>query len=340
MSAQFFGLDIGRSFIKVVEVKQQGGKKYLNAAASLQTPLGGMQSESPIDLGKISDAVRDCVKASKIETNRCVVSLIESQVVTRLIQLPHLTEKELGAAINWEAEQYIPLPIKDVNLKYKVVSKPQDSTSNEKIDVLLIASPKRVIDKYLNIMRNAGLAIEAVETESLALVRSLTLSDDPATVIVSFGALSTELVIAYSGNVLFTRSVATGGVNLTRALMAEFNLTITQAEEYKQSYGILEDKLSGKVAAVIKPILDILISEITKAVEFAHEHVQDSPIWRIIICGGGAYLPGLSEFLTSRTSLEVSAADPWRDFVKEGLILKLPGQGGFYAVATGLALRS
>src|SRR3989338_5556771 len=312
MSAKSFGLDIGRSFIKAVQVEAKNNKKVLMAAVSKQTPSGGIQSESPVDLGKVSDAIKACVDEAKISTDKCVVSLIESQVVARLIQLPTLTDKELAAAINWEAEQYIPLPIKDVFLQYKVVSRPQESSTSGKMDVLLIASPKRVIQKYLNVVRNANLRPEILET---------------------------ELIVAYGGNVLFTRSIATGGVTLTRAVMAEFNLPQAQAEEYKQTYGILEDKLSGKVAAVLKPILDILISEILKAVEFAHSHVENSQISRIVICGGGAYLPGLPEFLAERTSFEVSLGDAWTDFVKEGLILKLPGQGSFYCVATGLALR-
>ena len=340
MSSQVFGLDIGRSFIKVAQVEVKGGKKNLVAASSLRTPHGGMQSESPVDLGKVSDSIKSCVSEAKIDTDKCVVSLIESQVVARLIQLPSLTDKELAAAINWEAEQYIPLPIKDVSLQYKVVSRPRDVTTGVKMDVLLIASPKRVIRKYLDVVRNAGFRPEFLETESIALTRALTKVDDPATIIVSLGSFSSELVIAYGGNVLFTRSIAAGGVTLTKAIMAEFNLPQTQAEEYKQTYGILEDKLSGKVAAILKPILDILISEILKAVEFAHTHVESSQIGRIVICGGGAYLPGLPEFLAERTSLEVSLGDSWADFVKEGLILKLPGQGSFYSVATGLALRS
>src|SRR3989304_4511065 len=339
MAANIFGLDIGRSFIKVVQVEVRNDKKRLLAAGSLKTPPGGMQSESPIDLKNLSEAIRNCVNQAKITTDKCVVSLIESQVVARLIQLPYLTDKELAAAINWEAEQYIPLPIKDVFLQYKVVSRPQNATNGAKMDVLLIASPKRVIRKYLDVVRNATLRPESLETESIALTRALTKPQDPPTIIVSLGAFSSELVMAYEGNVLFTRSIAAGGITLTKAIMAEFNLPQSQAEEYKQTYGIMEDKLSGKVAAVLKPILDILISEITKAIEFAHSHVQNSQIGRIVMCGGGAYLPGLSDFLGQRTSLEVSLGDSWADFVKEGVVLKLPGQGSFYCVSTGLALR-
>jgi len=340
MAAQIFGLDIGRSFIKLVQVEVKGSKKVLVAASVVPTPDGGIQSESPVDLNKVSEAVKSCVSAAKIESDKCAVSLIESQVVSRLIQLPALTDKELASAINWEAEQYIPLPIKDVILQYKVINKNEASGGETKMDVLLIAAPKRVVQKYITVVKDAGLSPEALETESAALTRSLTKPTDPPTIIVSMGALSTELVLAQNGNVLFTRSIATGGVNLTKAIIAEFNLPQKQAEEYKQTYGILEDKLSGKVASVLKPILDIIITEILKAVEYARSHAKNSQVMRVVICGGGAFLPGLSEFLVERTSLEVSLGDPWVDFVKEGLITQLSDQGSIYSVATGLALRT
>lgn len=337
MAAHIFGLDIGRSFIKVVEVEGGGKGKTLKACGSVQTPGGGIQSESTVELAKVSEAIRQCAESCKIETTDCVVSIIESQVVSRLIELPNLTDKELAAAINWEAEQYIPMPIRDVNLQYKVVARGE---TTGKISVLLVAAPKRVIEKYISIVRGAGFRAVALETESLALARSLWRAGDPTTIIVSLGASSTELVIVYGGNVVFTRSIASGGMAMTRAVMTEFNLAQNQAEEYKQTYGILADKLSGKVANVLTPVLEILAAEVMKAVEYTHSHVAGSSVSRVVICAGGSFLPGLAEFLVERTSLEVSLGDPWADFSKGGLIGKLTGQGSVYAVATGLALRS
>lgn len=337
--AKSFGLDIGRSFIKIIEVDVSGKKKTITAAQSIQTPAGGIQSDSPIDLKKLSDAIKSCLDAAKINGKSANISLTEAQVVTRLIEMPNLTDKELAAAINWEAEQYIPLPLKDVNLQYKVVSKADSNIAGSKMEVLLVAAPKRVIEKYVKVVREAGLGVNAIETESAALARVLTTSGESANVIVSLGAFSTEIIITKGGNVLLTRSIATGGVNLTRAVMAEFNLPQAQAEEYKQTYGILEDKLSGKVAAVLKPVLEIIISEISKSGDFIRTKFVGTTISRIIICGGGSFLPGLAQFFTERSSLEVSQGDAWADFSKEGLITSLSGLGGVYAVATGLALR-
>lgn len=338
MAAQIFGLDIGRTYVKVVQVKVDGEKKTLIAAATVPVGVDAMKSEAAEDLKKVSFAIENCVRSAKVSQERCVVSIIESQAVTRLIEMPNLTDKELSAAISWEADQYIPLPMKDVNLHYIVVSRPQSTTGLGKMQVLLVAAPKRVIKKYSDIVRGANLTLVALETESSALARVLTKKADPATLIVSLGGSSTEIILARGGNVLFSRSLASGGQTLTKAVMSEFNLTSTQAEQYKIAYGLLEDKLSGKIAAILRPILEILVSEILKAADFAKSHVENSSVGRMIICGGGAYLLGLPQYLAEKTSIEVTVADPWQDFIKDGLVLKMPGQGSFYCVATGLSL--
>ena len=341
MANSAFGLDIGRSFIKVLQVKDQGGKKVLSALGSAPTPSGGLQTDSPVELKHVSDAIKACVKASGVSGNKCNISLIESQTVTRLITMPNLTDKELSSAINWEADKYIPLPIKDVNLQYKVVSRfGAGSEQGGKMDVLLVAAPKRIVEKYLRVVKDAGLEVNAIETESSALARALSRGTEPSLIVLSFGSASTEIVAVKEGSVIFTRSIATGGAALTKAIMAEFDLPLNQAEEYKHTYGIVENQLGGKIANVLRPVLDTIVVEITKTLEFSKTHIPESQLTRIVICGGGAYMPGIGEFLTRRTSLEVSLGDPWDILTKEGLILKYPGQGGFYATATGLALRT
>src|SRR3989344_3801748 len=174
MAAQIFGLDIGRTYVKVVQVRVDGEKKTLMAAATVPVTVDGMKSEAAEDLKKVSAAIENCVRSAKVSAERCVVSIIESQAVTRLIEMPNLTDKELSAAISWEADQYIPLPMKDVNLHYIVVSRPQLATGTGKMQVLLVAAPKRVIKKYTDIVRSANLTIVALETESSALARALT----------------------------------------------------------------------------------------------------------------------------------------------------------------------
>lgn len=339
MAAQIFGLDIGRSFIKVVQIQKNGGKYVLMATGSLATPGNGLSTDSKVELKSLAESIKKCVVSAHVQGNNCSVSIVEAQAVTRLVELPNLTDKELSAAVNFEADQYIPLPIKDVNIQYKVVSRPQPG-SNGKMQVLLIAAPKRTIQKYLEVIKMSGLKLTAIETESSALVRALSNSNDPGSIIVSMGSTSTEFVLVKEGNILFSRSIASGGGAISKAIETEFKLNINQAEEYKMAYGILEDKLSGKIASIVKPILEIIVTEILKAVDYSKNKTQGVNVSRIVITGGGSYLPGLGEFITERTSLEVSLADPWINYVKDGLIMKMPGQGSFYSIATGLAMRT
>ncbi len=339
MSARPFGLDIGRYYIKVVSAEVSKNKRTLKASGVFSSHVGGIQTESSSDLSKISEVIKKGVKSAKVDSNKCVVSLMESQIVSRMIKMPLLSDKELTAAINFEAEQYIPLPIKDVVLQYQILNKPKKATPDAKMDVFLVAAPKRVVEKYIKVTKDAGLKVEALETESSALVRSLVTAGDPSSVIVSVGAMSTELVIVVGGNVFFTRSVSVGGAVLTKAIMDDFNLPMKQAEEYKRTYGVLQDKVSGRIASVISPSLETVAGEILRAVEFAKGRVPNAPVRRAIVTSGGAFLPGFSEFLVQRTGLEVSVGDPFRLFEKNKLVMNLAGQGSMYSVATGLALR-
>jgi type IV pilus assembly protein PilM len=340
MSAQPFGLDIGRYYIKVVSIEVSGKKKTLKAASIFSGLLGGIQTESNDDLVRLSEVIKKGVKNAKIDSEKCVVSLMESQIVTRSVQMPVLSDKELSAAINWEAEQYIPLPLKDVVLQYKVLNRPKSNTPGAKMDVFLVAAPKRVVEKYLKVVKGAGFTVEALETESTALARSLITLPDKATIILSLGAISSELVIVVNGNVFFTRSISVGGSFLTKTIMDQFNVPLSQAEEYKKTYGLLEDKLSGKIASAIKPNLELVVSELLRAIEFSRSKVKGFSSTRIIISGGGAYLPGLSEFLVQRVGVEVSLGDPWSSFIKERIVTNLSSQSSIYSVATGLALRT
>jgi len=339
MSAQIFGLDIGRAFIKLAQIRTNGGRRELVAVGNVPTPAEGLKTESKPQIKELSEVIKNLVKSSKASGNKCSVSIVEAQAVTRLVELPNLTDKELASAINWEADQYIPLPLKDVNLQYNVLFRPPPGALG-KMQVILIAAPKKVVEKYLEVVKMAGLSLQAIETESASLARALSQPQDPLSLIVSMGAVSSELILVKGGNVYFSRSIASGGLALTKTIMSEFSLSEKQAEEYKMAYGLIEDKLSGKIAAVLRPALDILIVEILKAVEYGRTHMQGDLLNRAIICGGGAYLPDLAEYFAEKTSMEVLLGDPWANFSKQGLILKIPGQASYYSVATGLALRS
>ena len=188
----------------------------------------------------------------------------------------------------------------------------------------------------------AGLHPKALETEIIAATRSLVGNNpfSPTTLIIQMGATTTDLAVVSKGLILLTRSVATGGLALTRALARFFNFEIVAAEEYKKVYGLTPDQLEGKVYGVLKPVVDIILGEVKRMVQSYAEKHQQNPIKRVVLSGGGAKMPGLVIYFANNLGLEVQEADPWYFVAKDKSIAsKLASEAPLYSVSVGLALR-
>ena len=345
MADNFLGLDIGSNNIKIVELKRTSNGLLLQAYGSIETPKGASKSESQADLEEIATATRKLMKEIHVTTNKVVVGLPESVVFTRVVELPVMSDQELKTAMRWEAEQFIPIPLKDVKYDYEVVKRPtkESKDSKDKMSVFFVAVPNTTIERYLKIMKVAALEPVSFETELLALVRSLSPEGNasPSTLIINIGAETTDLCIVSKGNIAFTRSIFSGGNALSKAIAQELGFEMTQAEEYKKSYGLLENELEGKIQEIIKPIFDVIVGEVERGLLFYQTHHPTDSVKRIILCGGTAKLPGIVMYLAGALDLEVQLGDPWNN-VKKGspdLAKKLEEHAPLYAVAVGLAMR-
>ena len=260
-----------------------------------------------------------------------------------MVELPNLSDKEVQSAIQWEAEQYVPIPMNEVRLDWQILSRPKQSGSSEKVEVLLVAAPKILIEKYLNIIKGAGLNALSLETEITSVVRSLVqrVEGTPTTMVISVGASTTDISIVSANEISFTRSIATGGLALARGVAKELGFELDQAIEYMKTYGLESNQLEGKVMQAIKPIFDVVVNEIRRALAYYGGKHGDAPVKRVVLTGGTARLPGLVLYLAEALGLEVQIGNPW-----EGISLpsqvsqRLIQEGTSYAVAVGLALKS
>ncbi len=341
MPKKLFGLDIGSTSIKAVEVSSEKNKKRLLKAGLAPTPSAGLVSESDLDQQLIAGAIKKLVEVTKFETNLVNVSLPESQVFTRVIEMPFLTEKELSSAIKWEAEQYIPLPVASVSLDWEILRTDKEKSKTE---VLLVGAPTRLISKYEKILEMAGLVPVFMETEILAAARSLIGSsqDAPSAMIIEIGAKSTSLGVFRDNKLEVAFSIPTAGMAIERLIAQEFGFETKQAEEYKKTYGFNEEALEGKIAAAIKPVLLSLLTEVKKALSFYQgKNPNEKEIKRIILSGGGAKLPGLIPFFTQNLGIETGIANPWKELIVDQNIFKNQIlDAPFYSIATGLDLQS
>jgi type IV pilus assembly protein PilM len=341
MKSNAFGLDIGTTTIKMVYLSHENNIFGYNSSILAPTPTPGMQSESSFDHQEMAQFIKKYVLDAKITTNNVNIALPENQVFTKVIDMPILTDKELASAIYWEAEQYVPAQLDTMTLDWKVLRTPTDRTSEQKMQVLLVAAPTHLVKKYQEILDIVGLNVVSVETEILSVIRSIGQApNSPTFILLHIGALSTTLSIVQKGIILFNYSIPLGGIAMTRGIASDFGFSPTQAEEYKRVYGLSDKNLGGKVGRAIEPILTEILSEIKKAIAFYSEkYKNESPVSQILLTGGNARLPGIDLYFVKNIGIETVIANPWKLLNIQNVPESVQADAPEYAVAIGLALK-
>jgi len=337
------GLNLGTHSIKAVELEETKGKIMLKNYGSYRNPKLNLDSDSADELKVYSAAIKDFFSQTGFSTPHTIVAISESEVFTRVIKVPRMSEKELSSSIEYEAEQYIPLSLKEVSFDFQVID--TDIMDKDKMNVLLVAAKHTVLEKYVNIIKNAGLVPKGMEPETLAVTRVLGDSEErpSASVIVNFNTHTTGIVISYRGHVRFTRSVSIGGESLTRAVAQTLNLEFAQAQEYKETYGLDSSQADGKVFNAIKPVFDSVLAEIKRSKVFYTTHNPSVIINRVILAGGTALMPGLLFYVANNLDMEVELANPWRNVLFSPKLMSqkeaLMDQAPLYVTPVGLALK-
>lgn len=336
----YFGLDVGSSSIKATQVSLLGSKAYSVMATGLaMNPAGSVDYTNPDVTAKLGPAIKQVLSEAKIRERRVVLSIAESRVYSRILSMPTMSEAELSSAIKWEAEQFVPVPVSEVELDFSIVSESSKQASDKKMLVYLVAAPKKYLQSMVDFMISLGLEPIAVESEMVAVTRALTYGIDSGTsLIVHMGAMSCVLAIVDKGALTFSYVTESGGVALTRALAQSLSLPLPQAEEYKRTYGLDSTQLEGKVRTGLLLILDSVVSEMRKAMEF-HLSTYKTRVNKIILSGGGAYLPQLPNHLSEVFGgIEVVVGDPFA-VAKPGRAITLPREKAVYSASVGLSER-
>lgn len=335
----YFGMDIGSSSVKVVQSTLMGTKAYSVTAAGLcMNPAGSVDFGSTEVIAKLGPAIKKLLAESKIKDKRVVVSIAESKVYSRILTMPSMSEAELTTAIKWEAEQFVPIPIAEVELDFSILQ-PQIPGDDKKMLVYMVAAPKKYLETMVEFFEGIGLEPIAVESEMVAVSRALTFGSTASTsMILHMGAMSSVIAIVDGESLSFSYVTQSGGVALTRALSQALSLPLPQAEEYKRTYGLDPAQLEGKVRTGLLVVLDSVVTELRKAMEY-HLSTRKTHVARIILSGGGAYMPELSTYLSQAfTGVEVVVADPFAAAsAARGIVI--PRERAVYSVATGLSLR-
>jgi type IV pilus assembly protein PilM len=336
----YFGLDIGSSSIKATQSSLMGTKAFtVEANGLVMNPGGSVDFKNPDVVAKVGPAIKQLLAETKIKEKRVVVSVAESRVYSRILTMPQMSEAELASAIKWEAEQFVPIPVAEVELDFSILEQQIAGSTDKKMLVYLVAAPKTYLQSMVDFLTGVGLEPIAVESEMVAVSRSLTFGAAASTsLVLHMGAMSSVLAIVDGTSLSFSYVTESGGVALTRALAQSLSLPLPQAEEYKRTYGLDPAQLEGKVRSGLQIILDGIVNEMRKAMEY-HLSSRKSRVTRIVLSGGGAYLPQFSGYLSEVFGgIEVVVGDPFAT-AKAGRGVTLPREKAVYSVSTGLSQR-
>jgi type IV pilus assembly protein PilM len=335
------GLDIGSSAVKAVELRASGKGYKVVAFGDEPIPPDSIVDGAIIDGSAVADAIRRLFETHKIKTRDVAASLSGNAVIVKKITLPQMTEAELAESIYWEAEQYIPFDIQDVNLDYKIL----ESAGEQKgtMDVLLVAAKKEKIADYTGVIAQAGRQAVVVDADAFALQRAYhaNYEVEPGQVVVllNVGASATNINIVSGEQSIFTRDISIGGNAYTEALQKELNLPYESADGLKRREPV-EGVTYEEARPVLRAVSENVMLEIQKTFDFfkattAHDHID-----RIIVSGGGSRVDGFVEQLRDRFDVPIDPFDPFRNVVYDARRFGDPTEVAATAtVAVGLAMR-
>lgn len=347
-SRNLVGLDIGDSSIKVVELKEQGkGRGY----ELLRLGWEPLSSEAIVD-GQIMDAqlvtetIQRLFQRCKIKNSTPVATaLCGHHVIVKRISLPVMSDAELAESIHWEAEQYIPFDIDDVNLDYQILE--GSSLSGEgNMDVLLAAAKRDKINDYVGVVNQAGLNPQAVDIASFAMQNAFEANydfePDQVVALVDIGSAVSSISVLHGGSSVYWRDINIGGNKYTDAIQKELNLSADQAEQLKRGEeidGIPYERVQPTLSAVTEDIG----TEIQKTLDFFKQiSATDQALDRLYLTGGTAQVVHMKESLAERLGTQVELFNPFRKIPpasKEATAELINEMMPTASVAVGLALR-
>ena len=344
---KLLGIDISSSSVKLMEVSRanvRGQWQYkVEAFASTAIPEGVIESKRINDPGVVGDAIRDVVKQSKTSAKQAATALSGSSIISRVIQLPTgLSESEMEAMVEMEADQYIPQHIDEVRYDFDVLG--VNAANADSVDVLLAASRGDVVDDMMNALEVGGLVPEVVDAEPYAVEHCYQLlmhDDEPANkksniVIADIGARVMDVHALRDGNIVHTREYSIGGRQLTEDIQKAYDLEYDEAER---------QKCRGKATAgyeemMMQPFVKRVAQELRGALQIYQAKDEGAAIDQIYLVGGCANLPGIAALLEQQLALPVKVWDPFAKmrFSKKVDVDRLREQAPALSVACGLAL--
>ncbi|HUZ46082.1 MAG TPA: type IV pilus assembly protein PilM [Terriglobia bacterium] len=311
-SRKLVGLDIGSSSVKAVELARNGDTYELVNLGFEALGQDVVVDGSIMDALLVSTAIEKIFTDNKIKTRAVATSVSGHSVIVKRVAVSAGSDAEVASAIPYEAQQYIPFDVADVNLSYQIMG---PAASNSDMDVMLVAVKREKILNQTNVLSQAGRDPVVVDIDSFALENAFEANYDPPSgalvALLNIGASIMNINIVRDGASLFTRDVAVGGNQYTDTLQKELDLSFEDAEKLKQGHTHPNVSEESR-ASHLRSVSEILLLEIQKTFDFFRQTTSTANIEFIYLAGGTAKIEGLAGLLKEEFSVPVEVMDPFR----------------------------
>lgn len=339
------GLDIGTHSVRMVEMRETKRGMELMRFGLAPLPPDAIVDGSFMNFPLIVERIRELVKSKKVKQKKVALAVSGNSVIVKKINLPEMTEEELQDSVQWEAENYIPFDIKDVNVDVQILSR---DAGQGQMDVLLVASKKEIINDYVSVVVEAGLDPVVMDVATFTIQNALELNygtfPDEVVAIINVGASSMNINVLTSGVTSFTRDLATGARTITEEIQKQFNLPWDEAEAYKVAPvdDLPNRGLAREVKKLVRRVSDTLATEIQRSLDFFAATSANVSLSKLFLCGGGAMSPEFVTVVSERLGLPTEILNPFQNITINPRFVdldELRDHAAQAAVAVGLALR-
>ena len=309
------GLDIGSSSVKLVHLKEKKGGYALQAWGSAPLPPEAIVDGALMNSAAIVQAIQELLGQHKVKQKYAAIGVRGHSVIIKKISLPRMTQEELDESIQWEAEQYIPFDVKDVNIDTQILARESDATGQ--MDVLLVAAKKDMINDYISVCAEAGLTTTVVDVDAFAVQNAFEanyeMSAGQPVVLINVGAAVSNINIVVDGNATFTRDITMGGNAFTEEIQKQLNISYEEAEALKVGgQGETDAVVPQEVERVIQGVADQMAGELQRSLDFYAATAGEARITRVYLSGGTARIPALFRVIEQRAGVPVEILNPFK----------------------------
>ena len=338
------GIDVGSSAVKIVSLHESRGTFQLQSIGIMPLNPETIVDNTIMDSTAIVDAILNLLGALKIKSKRVATSVSGHSVIIRKISLPIMTDSELESSIQWEAEQYIPFDISEVNIDFQILG--PDPADPSQMNVMLVAAKKDFVDDHTALFTESGLEPVVMDIDCFAVENMFDYNygfvDDEVVALIDLGASATSVSVLRGDASIFTRDIQTGGNLLSEELQKRLGLSSGDAERAKLGERSIADVDPDSIDEILNEAIDNLAQEVQRSLDFFAATSSDDSISKVYLTGGVSNSAKVREALEERLGIPAERVDPFRNVKikdKEFDAEYLDAIGSMFSVAAGLAMR-